>query len=100
MISNRKDAYGLKRAEKAGIPAYYHGFPNYKKAHPEETSEDEQKSGYDRVLAEMCLEGSPDLIVCAGWMRVLFPSFLEAIERAGVKIIVSLFDFPLRTGNP
>ena len=89
-MCNRKEALGLRRAERAGISTFYHSFPKYKKDHPKEESEEEQKSGYDRVLAEKCLEQNPDLVVCAGWMRVLFPSFLTALERAGVKIIVSL----------
>ena len=88
VICNRKDAYGLQRAQQAGIPTFYHSFPKYRKEHPEEETEAQLKSGYDRVLAEKVLEQKPQLVVCAGWMRVLFPSFLEALEREGVRIIV------------
>ncbi|KAF4946687.1 hypothetical protein F66182_18579, partial [Fusarium sp. NRRL 66182] len=34
VLSNRKTAYGLERASKAGIPTTYHNLVKYKKAHP------------------------------------------------------------------
>src|ERR1700734_290290 len=34
VISNRKDAYGLQRAQKADIPTTYHNLVKYKKRHP------------------------------------------------------------------
>lgn len=42
------------------------------------------------ALVEICLAQRPDLIVCAGWMRVLCAAFIVALEVAGVEIIVSL----------
>lgn len=34
VISNRKNAYGLERAKRAGIPTLYHNLLKYKKSHP------------------------------------------------------------------
>ncbi|KAF3924675.1 hypothetical protein AA313_de0205440 [Arthrobotrys entomopaga] len=88
VISNRKAAYGLTRAANASppIPTSYHGFPPYKTSHPEDP-----RGSYDRDLAKIILnlpeDQYPDLIVCAGWMHILTPKFLEPIEEAGIPII-------------
>ena len=65
VISNRKDAYGLKRAEKAGIPAYFIDYQGISR------KEHEQK--IIRILKKYKI----DLIVLAGYMRVLTPYFVR-----------------------
>lgn len=66
VISNKKDAFGLVRAEQAGIPAIY--FPKFM---------DVSREAYDAQLAELVLGYSPDWVVLAGWMRVLGMDFLQ-----------------------
>jgi formyltetrahydrofolate-dependent phosphoribosylglycinamide formyltransferase len=68
VVSNRADAFGLQRAIDAGVPAV--PLPYYRELHVD-------RAGYDDVLAEVIDEHDPDLIVCAGWMRVLGPRFVE-----------------------
>ncbi|KAF3906169.1 hypothetical protein ABW20_dc0100758 [Dactylellina cionopaga] len=88
VISNRKAAYGLTRAANASppIPTSYHGFPPYKTSHPSDP-----RGAYDKDLAQRVLDlpedQYPDLIVCAGWMHILSPAFLEPIDAAGIPII-------------
>jgi len=88
VISNRKDAFGLKRAEKGSIATAYHNLVSYKKKHP---ATDEgvtaARSEYDRDLASLVLADKPDMVVCAGWMHILAPTFLEPLEKAGVPVI-------------
>ncbi len=66
VISNKAEAYGLKRAEAAGIPAIY--LPKYK---------EQERQAYDTLLAERAAAYQPDFIILAGWMRILSASFLD-----------------------
>jgi phosphoribosylglycinamide formyltransferase len=84
VISNRKAAYGLTRAQNADIPTAYHNLVAYKKKHE---SEQEARKEYDSDLASLILKDAPKLVVCAGFMHVLSPSFLEPLTTAGVSII-------------
>ncbi|KAK5005881.1 putative phosphoribosylglycinamide formyltransferase [Cryomyces antarcticus] len=49
--------------------------------------EADDRAGYDADLAKLVLADSPDLVVCAGWMRVLSPAFLEPVAAAGVAVV-------------
>ena len=86
VISNRKNAFGLQRATDAGIPTTYHNLLKYKKEYP---GEDQIKSRevYDAALADIVLAQKPHLVVCAGWLHILAPTFLNPLASAGVKII-------------
>lgn len=70
VISNRKEAYGLVRAEQAGIPTRYFPLKPYKAA-------GKSRAAYDADLAAVVAAFQPDLIVLAGWMHVLSPTFLD-----------------------
>lgn len=70
VVSNRKAAYGLVRAEKVGIPTRYLPFKPYKEA-------GKGREAYDADLAAEVATFQPDLIVLAGWMHVLSPAFLN-----------------------
>ncbi|CAO2651661.1 Nn.00g042310.m01.CDS01 [Neocucurbitaria sp. VM-36] len=87
VISNRKAAYGLTRATNASIPTTYHNLLPYKKSHPSSTPT--ARTAYDADLATLILSLTPlpSLIVCAGWMHIVTPSFLTPIAAAGLKII-------------
>ncbi|KAF1847330.1 phosphoribosylglycinamide formyltransferase [Cucurbitaria berberidis CBS 394.84] len=87
VISNRKAAYGLTRAANASIPTTYHNLVPYKKAHPTDTQR--ARTAYDVDLSSiiLALDPRPDLIVCAGWMHIVTPSFLSPMADAGIKII-------------
>jgi phosphoribosylglycinamide formyltransferase len=113
VISNRKDAFGLERARKAGIPTHYHNLVKYKKQHPA-TTEGVQaaREEYDAELARLILADAPDLVVCLGFMHVLSQRFLEPLQKAGTRIInlhpalpgafngvVSFFSFPNNLGQ-
>ncbi|KAK5952746.1 Bifunctional purine biosynthetic protein ADE5,7 [Knufia fluminis] len=89
VISNKKNAYGLTRAQNANIPTTYHNLVThgYKKSHPD--SIDKAREAYDVDLAKLITENSPkpDLVVCAGWMHILSPKFIDALTAANVPII-------------
>jgi phosphoribosylglycinamide formyltransferase 1 len=65
VVSDRPDAYALARAEKARVAAI---------ALPRETGE--ERPAYDARLAAEVGRHQPDLVVLAGWMRVLTMAFL------------------------
>ncbi|KAF2638608.1 phosphoribosylglycinamide formyltransferase [Massarina eburnea CBS 473.64] len=90
VISNRKAAYGLERAAKASIPTTYHNLVSYKKKHPQtEEGTTAARIAYDADLAKLILALSPrpDVIVCAGWMHILTPDFLNPIASEGIPVI-------------
>lgn len=69
VFSNRPDAFGLERASKAGIPTecLRHGdFPD--------------REAFDRAVAGILDGYAPDLIVLAGFMRILSPWFVAHYE--------------------
>ena len=66
VISNRPAAQGLETAEKAGIAAHYIDHKAFA-----------ERDAFDAALAE-CIDGfSPDLIVLAGFMRILSDAFVR-----------------------
>ncbi len=70
VVSNRKDAYGLVRAEQAGVPTAYFPFKPYRDA-------GKSRAQYDADLAALIRPYQPDLIVLAGWMHILSAAFLD-----------------------
>lgn len=70
VVSNRKQAFGLVRAQKAGIPTKYVPLKPYRDA-------GRSREEYDADLARAVQAYNPDLIVLAGWMHILSPAFLE-----------------------
>ncbi|BFZ55961.1 large subunit of alpha-aminoadipate reductase [Savitreella phatthalungensis] len=82
VISNRKDAFGLQRAEQAGIRTKVWSLAKSRKQFGD------SRERYDIELAKLVLEdGKPDLVVCAGFMHILSTQFLEPLEAASVGII-------------
>src|SRR5688572_32250068 len=66
VISNKADAYGLVRAQNAGVESIY--FPK---------RENESRREYDGRLANEIRSKQADYIILAGWMRILTSAFLE-----------------------
>ena len=69
VASNRRDAYGLIRAEKAEIPTVCHPLKPY-------LNDGRGRSQYDVDLANLVAGYRPDWIALAGWMLVLGTPFL------------------------
>lgn len=65
VVSDRADAGALERARRADVPAI---------ALVRQT--DESRPEYDGRLAEVVAEYRPDVVVLAGWMRILTMAFL------------------------
>jgi len=66
VIANRADAYGLKRAKDAGIDAVALPHREY-----------DSRDAYDGALIKVIERHEPDLIVLAGFMRILTPRFVN-----------------------
>lgn len=66
VISNKADAYGLERAKKAGI-----------KQHILSHTEYPDREQYDLALKDLIDSFQPDLIILAGFMRILSNKFVE-----------------------
>ncbi len=65
VVSNRADVFALQRADAAGVPAVHIG-----------AAPGEPRGEYDARLADVVAGFEPDLVVLAGWMRILTMSFL------------------------
>jgi len=79
VISNKADAYGLTRAAEAGIPTAVLN----NKAYPD-------RSSYDAALQELIDSYSPQLVVLAGFMRILTDDFVRHYEGRMMNIHPSL----------
>ena len=66
VFSNRPDAYGLVRAEKAGIATACLKHGDYS-----------GREQFDRAVASTLDEQQPELLILAGFMRILSPWFVD-----------------------
>ncbi|WP_281544007.1 phosphoribosylglycinamide formyltransferase [Grimontia sp. SpTr1] len=85
VIANKEDAYGLTRAKDAGIEAVVVASKGIS-----------DRSQYDSQLMATIDEYSPDLIVLAGFMRILTPEFVRHYQGKMLNIHPSLL--PKYTG--
>lgn len=79
VISNCADAGGLARAARAGIPGLildHRNFPG--------------REAFDRELASLVASYRPDLVILAGFMRILTPVFVRPLHGRLINIHPSL----------
>lgn len=79
VVSNRKDAYGLERAQAAGIETLYFPLKPF-------TEGGKTRTEYDIAIAERLQPYQPDLIVLAGWMHIFTPAFLDRISKPVINL--------------
>ncbi|XTZ39458.1 phosphoribosylglycinamide formyltransferase [Salmonella enterica] len=79
VFSNKADAFGLERAREAGIPA-----------HALLASQLASRDAFDRELMHEIDAYAPDLVVLAGYMRILSPAFVEHYQGRMLNIHPSL----------
>ncbi|KAK9458075.1 formyl transferase [Dipodascopsis uninucleata] len=89
VISSSPTAFGLTRARNANIPTKVHDLQEYYKEIPKDDKERRKaaRKQFNVDLSKLVLEAEPELIVCAGWMLILSPSFLKPISEAKIPII-------------
>ena len=78
VISNRKDAYGLIRAEKAGIEAIYID------------SSDLSEEEYNKKILRELEKRNIELVVLAGYLKILSKEFIQKYKRRIINIHPSL----------
>ncbi|MEW6645739.1 MAG: phosphoribosylglycinamide formyltransferase [Pseudomonadota bacterium] len=79
VISNKAGAYGLERARLAGIPTHvlnHKDFPD--------------RESYDAALAQLIDDSKAELVVLAGFMRILSAGFVRRYEGRMLNIHPSL----------
>jgi phosphoribosylglycinamide formyltransferase-1 len=79
VVSNRGAARGLERARAAGIEALY--LPS---------ARGQERSAYDSALAALLAPRAPDLLVLAGFMRIIGPDLVERFAGRMLNIHPSL----------
>lgn len=79
VISNKADAYGLQRAKKAGIPQRVLSYNDFS-----------ERKLYDQALKELIDQYKPDLVVLAGFMRILSDEFVEHYSNKMMNVHPSL----------
>jgi len=75
VISNNAGAYALNRAQKHGIPAHHIDHRLFS-----------GRGSYDAALVEALLEHKVELVVLAGFMRILTPVLIDAFPSAIMNI--------------
>ncbi|HKL12619.1 MAG TPA: phosphoribosylglycinamide formyltransferase [Halanaerobiales bacterium] len=79
VICNKKDAFALKRAKKHGIKVYFIDERRYN-----------DKKEYDKKIIKVITNNEIDLIILAGYMKVLTPTFVKKFKNKIVNIHPSL----------
>ncbi|MDD7806000.1 MAG: phosphoribosylglycinamide formyltransferase [Endozoicomonas sp. (ex Botrylloides leachii)] len=79
VISNRPDAFGLQRAKQASIPAFAIDHTTYA-----------SREKYDQCLIQHIDSFEPDLVVLAGYMRILSAAFVSHYQHRLINIHPSL----------
>lgn len=79
VVSNKADAYGLIRAAKHNIPTLVLDHRNYA-----------SRNEFDMALIEMIDPLQPDLLVLAGFMRILSAEFVQHFAQRTINIHPSL----------
>ena len=79
VISNRDDAFGLERAKKDNIPSKVINHNNYN-----------TRIDFDQKLISTIKKFQPDLVVLAGFMRILSPIMTSAFKDKMINIHPSL----------
>ena len=69
LISNKKDAYGIQRAKKYGLKTTVIEHVNYK-----------NRESFDKKMLEVIKESGAELVVLAGFMRILTPLFTQNVK--------------------
>lgn len=75
LISNKADAFALERAKKHNISSIvldHKGYPN--------------RQAYDAALVELLRQHEIDLVILAGFMRLLSPTMIDAFPNAIMNI--------------
>ncbi len=79
VISNKDGVYGLKRAEDANIPTHVLSHKNF-----------DSRNNYDDALAAIIDTYQPDIVVLAGFMRILSANFVNQYQGKMLNIHPSL----------
>ena len=79
VIANQETAYGLIRAENAGIPGFFIDHKGFS-----------SREEFDAKMIKRIDKYNPDLIVLAGFMRILTPDFVEHFQGRMLNIHPSL----------
>jgi len=79
VVSNRQDAHGLERAQRAGIPTEYIPMRPYRE-------QGRSRSEYDADLAALLQQYGVEWVVLAGWMHVLSSAFLDAFPNRVINL--------------
>ena len=79
VISNKAEAYGLERAKKAGIEQRVLSHQNY-----------DSREDFDAALKQLIDSFQPDLLILAGFMRILSNDFVEHYSQKMLNIHPSL----------
>ncbi|MBY5948022.1 phosphoribosylglycinamide formyltransferase [Photobacterium rosenbergii] len=85
VLSNKADAYGLERARQAGIDALHLSAADYA-----------DRAAFDQAMAERIDSYQPDLVILAGFMRILSGEFVRHYEGRMLNVHPSLL--PKYTG--
>ncbi|CCF58494.1 hypothetical protein KAFR_0E03420 [Kazachstania africana CBS 2517] len=81
VISSSKKAYGLTRAINANIPSKICSLYSHTEgiAKTDKVGRAQARIEFEKDLAQTIVEYKPDVVVCAGWLLILGPTFLSKI---------------------
>lgn len=88
VISNKKDAAGLERARKHGVPDVFLDPKPF-------AGQSDSRDAYDRALLDLLRKHDVELVLLAGYMKIVTPVLVKAYEHRMMNIHPSLLpSFP------
>jgi phosphoribosylglycinamide formyltransferase-1 len=81
LICNKKDAYALERARRHGIERKFIDHRG------------KEREAFDRELMGILSDYGVDLVILAGWMRIVSPPFIDRYEQRIMNIHPALLPF-------
>lgn len=82
VLSNKADAYGLVRAQQANIATATINHKDF-----------DSRAAFDQAMQKIIEAWQPDLVVLAGFMRILTPAFVQYFEGKLLNIHPSLLPY-------
>jgi phosphoribosylglycinamide formyltransferase 1 len=88
VISNKRDAAGIERARKHGVPDVFLDAKPF-------AGQPDSREAYDRVLLDLLRKHEVELVLLAGYMKIVTPVLVKAYEHRMMNIHPSLLpSFP------
>jgi len=90
VLSNKSDAQALERAKRHGVPAIFLDAKPFSTKSPDPVAKQAAREAYDRAVLDVLKQHDVELVVLAGYMRIVTPVLINAYPNRMMNIHPSL----------